>query len=251
MIDIFENLFNTLKKNNKTAKTNFLAVDVHSHILPGIDDGSKTMFESVKMVKEMQNLGYKKLIITPHTMSHRYKNNGEIILDKLEALRDALAHKNIEITIEAASEYYLDEFFLALLAKKDILTFGKNYVLFELSYTRAPKDLESVVFDMLLAGYTPVLAHPERFLHMHNDFTMYEKLKEHGVLFQLNINSLAGYYSRNVQKTAEKLVSRGMIDFLGSDVHKLEQIQILNTVMNTSQFQKIFEKNNIINNTLL
>jgi len=226
-------------------------VDVHSHLLPGIDDGSKAMFHSIKYVEAMHKLGYKKLIITPHIMSHRYKNNTKIIREKLEMLKDAVADHKIEIHLEAASEYYLDDYFLTLLEKKDILTLQGKYLLFEMSYTRAPADLEGIVFSMILAGYTPVLAHPERYIHMHDDFSKYEALKEQGVLFQLNLNSLAGYYSKKVQNIAKKLVNNGMVDFLGSDIHKMEQIETLEGVLKSSSFQKIFEKNRILNNELL
>ena len=220
-------------------------------MIPGIDDGSKAMFHSIKYISAMKDLGYKKLIITPHIMSHRYKNTSKIILDKLEILKDAIADHGIDIKLEAASEYYLDDYFLSLLDKKDILTIHDNYLLFEMSYTRAPVDLEGIVFNMILAGYTPILAHPERYLHMHNDFSKYKALKEQGVLFQLNINSLSGYYSKKVQTIAKKLVNKGMIDFLGSDIHKMEQIETLKATMNNQLFQKIFEKNKILNNRFL
>ncbi len=249
MIGLFKKISSHKKFKQKSESK--LYVDIHSHLLPGMDDGSKTMFESIKMIKKFQEMGYKKLITTPHIMSHRYKNSSQIILDKLEMLQDALYDKQIDIAVEVASEYYLDEHFLYLLNKKEILTFGKNYLLFELSYTRAPNNLEEVVFDILLAGYTPVLAHPERYLHMHKEFCIYESLKEHGVLFQLNINSLAGYYSKNVQTVAKKLIKKGMIDFLGSDVHKMEQIETLKKVLQSNTYYEIFEKNKIINNDLL
>ena len=250
MTSFFSKFFgkNTPAENAKQHK---IYVDVHSHLLPGIDDGSKAMFHSIKFVAAMQKLGYKKLIITPHIMSHRYKNTSEIILEKLDMLRDAVADHEIDIQLEAASEYYLDDYFLSLLEKRDILTLQGKYLLFEMSYTRAPADLEGIVFSMVLAGYTPVLAHPERYVHMHDDFSKYEALKEQGVLFQLNLNSLAGYYSKKVQNVAKKLVNRGMVDFLGSDIHKMQQIETLETVLNSPMFQKIFEKNKILNNKLL
>jgi len=226
-------------------------VDLHSHLLPEIDDGSKSLSESIILIDEFQKLGYKKLIITPHIMSHRYKNTSKIILEKLGVLRKALEENGIDILIEAASEYYLDEHFLSLLRKKDLLTFNHDHVLFEISYTQAPQDLEGIIFEIILAGYTPVLAHPERYLHMHNHFERYEALKEQGVLFQLNINSLAGYYSKNIKQIAEKLVAKGMVDFLGSDVHKMKHLETLKTMLSSPVYHQIFEKNRILNNTLL
>ncbi len=236
---------------SKPQKKRDLLVDIHSHLLPGIDDGSKTTYESVKMIKLYEKMGYKKLITTPHIMWHRYKNSSEIILEKLEYLKDALADHEIEIELEAASEYYLDENFAKLLEKRDILTFGDNYLLFEMSYTRAPKDLREIIFDMESAGYKPVLAHPERYIFMHENFENYEELKDLGVFFQLNLNSLAGQYSKNVQKIAMELSEHGMVDFLGSDVHKISQLETLQKVLSSQTLQHIFEKNEILNNRLL
>ena len=240
-----------LSSQKKGKKLHSLKVDIHSHLIPGIDDGSKTMFESIKYIRMMKELGYKKLITTPHIMSHRYKNTEEIILEKLEYLRDALQEHEIAIAIDAASEYYLDDYFLKLLKKGDMLTFGENYLLFEMSYTRAPKDLTDIVFEIEQAGYRPVLAHPERYLFMHDDFEEYEALKEYGVYFQINLNSLAGYYNKGAQKIAQRLIKEGMVDFLGSDLHKERQITTLKKVLQSREFQTIFEKNRILNDTLL
>ncbi|WP_457595328.1 tyrosine-protein phosphatase [Hydrogenimonas sp.] len=240
-----------LGKATSRKKQHTLSVDIHSHLLPGVDDGSKTMYESVKMIKAYKAMGYKKLITTPHIMWHRYKNSSEIILEKLEYLKDALADHEVDIEVEAASEYFLDEHFAKLLANKEILTFGDNYLLFEMSYTRAPKDLREIVFDIEMAGYRPVLAHPERYIFMHDDFKEYEELKELGVFFQLNLNSLAGQYSKRVQKIALELANRGMVDFLGSDVHKLSQTETLQRVLASDTLQQVFAKNTILNDTLL
>jgi tyrosine-protein phosphatase YwqE len=246
MTDFFKKLLNKPQRDRET-----LLVDIHSHLIPGIDDGSRTMYESIELIEAFKEMGYKKLITTPHIMQHRYRNSSEIILEKLEYLKDALLDHEIDIEIEAASEYYLDEYFRALIKKKEILTFNDNYVLFEISYSRAPNNLWEIIFELETSGYRPVLAHPERYLFMHDDFEAYEALKEHGVLFQLNINSLAGQYSKSIQKMAQKLVDRGMVDFLGSDVHELSQTETLAKMLQSDRLQKVFEKNTILNNTLL
>ena len=246
MTSFFSKIF-----SHKTRKKQPLLVDIHSHLIPGIDDGVKTTFEAVKLIREFEWMGYKKLIITPHIMSHRYKNSSQIILEKLEFLKDALADHEIKIELEAASEYYLDDYFMTLLEKRDILTFNDNHLLFEMSYTRAPTDLIDMIFEIEQSGYQPVLAHPERYVFMHNHFDEYKNLKEFGVLFQVNINSLAGYYNRQVQKIAQKLADEGMIDFVGSDTHKARQVEMLKEYIKTPQWQKIFEKNPIRNNELL
>ncbi len=237
-------------KSEKDLKVD-LDIDLHSHLIPGIDDGSKSMEDSIAMISRLKGLGYKKLITTPHTMSHRYPNSSNIILDGLFAVREELARRKIDIRIEVASEYYLDEHFLSLLRKKDILTFSGNYLLFEMSYVMAPADLSGMVFKMYEAGYQPVLAHPERYVFMHQDFSRYEALKEMGVLFQLNINSLSGYYSKEVKKVAERIASQGMVDFVGSDTHKMGQLDRLEAMRSSQLLRDVFENNTILNHTLV
>ena len=229
---------------------NILNIDLHSHLIPGIDDGSKSMQESIELIVEFQKLGYTRLITTPHIMSHRYKNNSKIILDGLEILKKELSKQKIDIQIEAAAEYYVDNHFIELLNNNDLLSFGDNYILFELSYSQQPLHLEQIIFDIQEAGYRPVLAHPERYLYFCKDFSKYERLKELGLFFQLNINSLSTYYSKVVQKTAYKLIDKGMINFLGSDVHHKKHMQNLINVRKTSHYKNLFSNNSILNNSL-
>ena len=237
-------------KNNKKIPYHYL-VDVHSHLIPGIDDGSQSMKESIFLIKSLKDLGFKKLIITPHTMSHRFPNTSQIILLGLQKLKAEIKKQNIDIEIEAASEYYLDEHFSDLLTKRDLLTFGDNYLLFEMSFALKPVNLEAIVFKIITAGYKPVLAHPERYLFMHRDLDLYAQLKELGVLFQLNLNSLSGYYSKPVQIIAYKLIKNGWIDFIGSDTHKEKHIEHFSKNLNSTLLKKIFKNNTILNEQLL
>lgn len=255
MNKILGKLFDKLIENPLDVKSELkpkieLNVDLHSHLIPGIDDGSKSMEESIALIVRLKELGYRKLIITPHTMSHRYPNTSNIIIDGLFAVREELARRKIDIVLEAASEYYLDDHFMSLLHKKDLLTFNGNYLLFEMSYAMAPANLTGMVSRIMAAGYQPVLAHPERYMFMHKDFPKYEMLKEMGVMFQLNINSLGGYYSKEVKKIAEKLSNRGMVDFVGSDTHKMGHLERLEKMLKSRLLQDVFENNTILNNTL-
>lgn len=227
-----------------------ITTDLHSHLIPGIDDGSKSMDDSIKMIEAFIAQGYTKLIITPHTMSHRYPNTSSIIEEGLAALKKELQRRNIIIELEAASEYYLDETVMALIEKRDILTFGDNYMLFEMSYVQPLHFLEEMVFEMKVAGYNPVLAHPERYMYMHDDFGKYERLKEIGLLFQVNIPSLGGFYSKAIQKAAKQIADAGMIDFIGSDAHKIRHLDALREVRVQKAYAKIFENNTILNHTL-
>lgn len=246
MINKIKTLF-----NKKHTYSQHYRVDIHSHLIPGIDDGAKTMQESVALVKSLKDLGFKKLVTTPHIMNHRYPNTREIILSGLENLKKELALAEIDIIVEAAAEYYLDEHFVELLHKKEILTFGDNYLLFETSYSLKPVNLEQTIFLIKSMGYKPVLAHPERYLYMHRDFNIYERLKENGVYFQLNLNSLGGYYSKAVEKVAKKIVKKGWVDFIGSDTHKQSHVQKFTKKFNSKSMRQVCEKNTILNSQLL
>ncbi len=248
-MDIMAKLgFNLFKSKKK--QEHFLQCDIHSHILPEIDDGSKSLEESLDMLQEMHSLGYKKLIATPHVMMDVYPNSREIILDKLAMLQEAANFFGLEITLQAAAEYYLDEQFMELIRKREILTFGKNYLLFESSYLDRPIFLEDAIFQMQAKGYIPVLAHPERYRYI-TDKSEYKKLKDLGVLFQVNLNSFVGMYGKSAKEKARYLADNSMVSFLGSDLHSKKQTEYLKKVFASGVINDIFEKNRILNNTLL
>lgn len=246
MLKSLSNFFQSTQSNIPV-----IHIDLHSHLIPGIDDGAKTMTDSVALIKDLKAFGFSKLITTPHIMHHRYPNSSKTILEGLEQLKEELARQKIDITIEAAAEYYLDDYFYSLLKQDDLLTFGDNYLLFEMSYVIAPADLDFIIYEMQSKGYRPVLAHPERYLYMHRNFDKYIKLKNSGVLFQINTNSLGGYYSKPVQKAALKLVEMGMVDLIGTDTHSKRHIIALEKVLGSKNYRKLFEKNSILNNTIL
>ena len=229
----------------------FIFADMHSHLIPNIDDGSKSLDESVDLIQSMKSLGYKKIITSPHIMGDFYKNTPEIILSGLTILKERLKVEHIDMQIEAAAEYYLDEWFIEKLNKgESLMTFGKNYVLFETSYMNEPAQLHQAIFLMRTLGYTPVLAHPERYVYLYGDFSAFKTIYEMDVLFQLNLNSLAGYYSKAAKQFAEKLIDNNMVDFVGSDCHGVRHLDVLKQVKQTSYYKKL-AKLNILNNSLL
>lgn len=238
------------KNNNTVDAVEILQTDIHSHIIPGIDDGSKSMGESIALLKEFEKLGYKKLITTPHIMDKAYNNSKESILLHLEELKSECKKENIKITIEAAAEYYVDEGFLKLLEKGELLAIDDEYILFETSYTNRPVDLESVIYNIKMAGYKPLFAHPERYKYIKNPEKEFSELKEQGALFQVNLNSFAGYYGKRAKKNAEYLNESSMINFLGSDVHSMSHIDSLKGILNTKTYNNIIMNNNILNNTI-
>ncbi len=228
-----------------------LKVDLHSHLIPGIDDGSQSMEESLKLLKGLEALGYEKVITTPHIMSDCYKNNASIILTGLDKLRKEAASEGVSLQIDAAAEYYLDEHFFDEMQKEHIMSIGGKYVLFESSYVSKPLQMEEMIFAIGQAGYTPLLAHPERYRYIKAPQKEYRRFKELGVLFQVNLNSFGGHYGQHAKAMANFLSEAGMIDFLGSDTHHLKHIKTLSGIFTMPEYHKIFEKNKIKNDTLI
>lgn len=227
-----------------------LVVDVHSHLIPGIDDGSQTMKESLVLLEALAAIGYKKAITTPHTMVDAYGNTKDSILQGLRTLQLEAQKYKIPIEIEAASEYYLDEGLLPLIGKNEILLIKNKYLLFETSYTHRPAQLEEVIFEILAAGHIPLLAHPERYRYI-TDPKEFKQLKELGVLFQVNLNSFHGHYGVHAKKHAHFLSQYGLIDFLGSDTHNRKQVVNLSKVLQSPEYAEIYRHNTIKNSTLL
>jgi len=248
----FLNIFGKKKHTLLSEPLNLglLQTDIHSHLIPGIDDGSKTMDESVYLVKSLYEMGYRKLITTPHIMTDYYKNTPEIILSGLDKLREKLQQENIDIEIEAAAEYMLDDGFEEKLMNGKLLTFGSNYVLVEMSYMVEPINLASLLFEMQMQGYKVVLAHPERYNYWHGQFNKYQEMKDRNVYLQMNINSLTGWYSEASRKIAEKLISEDMIQFLGSDLHNENYLNELKKSRHFAQLQGLLENPKVLNKTL-
>lgn len=215
-------------------------VDIHSHLLPGIDDGAKTIEDTIALISKMHSYGIKNFITTPHVLGDVYPNSSESIKAKLEEVKSALVKEGlIDIKINAAAEYMMDEQFVERLKNDDILTLKDNFILVEMSYFNAPYNLFDILFEIQLKGYKPVLAHPERYNFYHNDFETYYKLKKAGCLFQLNLLSLTQQYGSGVQKIAEKLLKLNMYDFIGTDTHHKNHLRLLNKIGTLKMKKKI------------
>jgi len=225
-----------------------LKVDLHSHLIPGIDDGAQNLEDSLSLISKMQELGYKKLIITPHIMVDTYPNREDDIKNRLLNLRDEVKKRGIDIQLEAAAEYYLDEGFLNHL--KNPLLISDTFLLFETSYISAPINFDEIIF-LINTNYTPLMAHPERYRYI-KDLKEYNRLKNMGVYFQIDINSIAGHYGKDAQKKSEYLINNGLVDFVGSDLHNQKHINnLINSLTKKNIWYNIFEKNEILNNRLI
>ncbi len=240
----FKSLF---KSKAYDSRRNPFKVDIHSHLLPGIDDGAQTLKQSIELIKQFHLLGYTKLITTPHVISDYYPNNREIITEKLYMVKQALKQEEINISLEAGAEYYVDMHFLNLIEEQNLLTFMKHYVLFETDYITKPIILEEIISNLLKKGYIPVLAHPERYHYLNNDIEAYKRLKALGVLFQINAKSLHNK-SKSTSNMAQQLINHGLVDFIGSDAHRMRDIKRLEHFLKSKTCQKMLKLNTIKNN---
>jgi tyrosine-protein phosphatase YwqE len=230
----------------------FIGVDMHSHLLPGLDDGLQNMEQTILFIRELKEFGYHKLICTPHIISDIYPNNPSTILPKLDLVREALQKENISIEIEAAAEYMIDvEFENYISAGKQLLTFGSNLILIEMSYVAPSPNVEKVIFDLRMKGFQPVLAHPERYIFYHNQFESYQRFIDLGCLFQINLLSLLGYYGKPIKTIAEKFVKNKMVDLLGTDMHHEMHLSALKDLASQKSFYKTLAGLEIQNKTLL
>lgn len=238
------------RKTSLPPKVPLLYVDIHSHLIPAIDDGSKSMEESILFLKKLESLGYKKVITTPHIMLDTYNNTKKSVLEGLYTLQEESKRQDISLLIEAAAEYYLDEGLLPLIQKKEILLIADKYLLFETSYVHRPIQLEAVISEILSLGYIPLLAHPERYRYI-DDPKEFHILKDLGVEFQVNLNSFTGYYGSHAKKHSHYLSKEGLINFLGSDTHNIKQLENLKYVLNSDIYKEVYLFNKIKNKELL
>ncbi len=214
-----------------------LGVDMHSHVLPGIDDGAQNVDESIVLVQAMMNLGIKKIIATPHIMVDYYRNTPETIGNALEILKNELQKQHLDIEIKAAAEHLLDEGFETLLDEGNVMPMTDNYLLFEMSFIDAHPNLIPLIQKMKDKGYKPILAHPERYPY----FTIEncENMKSWGCDLQMNTISLTGYYGAKTKEMAEAMVDFNLVDFISSDMHHPRHAAALERSLKTTYLEKL------------
>ncbi len=229
-----------------------LGVDFHNHVIPGIDDGSHSLEESLKMLKLWVELGFKKVIASPHVITALYPNTKDIILGQMHHLQEVIRENNLPIVFEATAEYHLDFEFRERLEKGELIPFGKsNYILVELPFQQPAFPIEEILFAIQTAGYNPILAHPERYLYLDANFKRFYDLKDRGLLFQLNMNSLTGIYGIPVKKIAQKLIKNNLIDFACSDAHHCNHLHELKNLYRNSHFNSLMNSGLLRNRELL
>ncbi len=232
----------------------FIGVDMHSHLLPGIDDGLQDIQQTIAFIPQLKSLGYQKLVCTPHILTDLYPNSKATILPKLDEVRKALKQAGVDIPVDAAAEYMIDHSFAELLStskKKELLTINNQYILVEMSYLAPSPNFEQVIFELRMLGLTPILAHPERYSFYHNQFESYERAVELGCKLQVNLLSLSGGYGPSVKKTAEKLFKKQMVDFLGTDMHHDQHLEMLQDLATRKDFYTTVSEASLLNKQLL
>jgi len=245
---MFSKLFSNT--NKQAADFGSLVTDFHSHLIPGIDDGCSTTSESLELIRQFADMGYSKLITTPHIQDEFFRNTPEIILRGLESLKQAVAKEGIAIELQAAAEYLIDDGFEKKIKEGGLLTFGQKHILVELSYFMDHPNLKSILFQLQIEEYKVILAHPERYSYWENKWDKFEELKERGILFQLNAVSATGYYGPSAKKMAGHFINNGMYDFIGSDAHNQAYMDAFGKCRYEKSIEKLLASGKIKNSIL-
>jgi tyrosine-protein phosphatase YwqE len=228
----------------------YLNADVHTHLLPGVDDGVRDFETALSCINEMKRNGINKIYITPHFQTHRFKNDEDDIKYRFDELQKQLGEYVSDIELQLAGEYLIDSGFEERLKTKNLLAINDKYLLVEFSFNQSMLGMEELFFDIQMKGYEVILAHPERYHYLNQDSKLLNNLKEQGVYFQSNIMSFGGFYGSESMKRAYQYVDKGWINFLGTDIHGKKYRDALVDVCKKSKFQKLLKKNTFLNNQL-
>lgn len=228
----------------------YLNADVHTHLLPGVDDGVRDFETALSCINEMKRNGINKIYVTPHFQTHRFKNDEDDIKYRFDELQKQLGEYVSDIELQLAGEYLIDSGFEERLKTKNLLAINNKYLLVEFSFNQSMLGMEELFFEIQMKGYEVILAHPERYHYLNQDSKLLNNLKEQGVYFQSNIMSFGGFYGSESMKRAYQYVDKGWINFLGTDIHGKKYRDALVDVCKKSKFQKLLKKNTFLNNQL-
>ncbi len=244
-------MFSFFRKKNNDVDFSALYADMHSHLIPAIDDGVPDMDTAITLITGMMNIGYKKIITTPHIYWDLYKNNNDIIQSGWEAVNNEIEKRRLAVDFYAAAEYLIDDHFDELLETDvPLLTLKENLVLVEFSFVQGPIELKRILFKLQIKGYTPVIAHPERYLYFTNDKKWYDEMKSAGCLFQVNLLSLTGFYGKAPVELAQYLIKKKYVDLLGSDLHNARHLDALRNYPATDLISRLVDSGTIQNHLL-
>lgn len=253
-MEFFAKIFGKGKREAKIrvlGKLAFLEVDMHNHLLPGIDDGSKSTMQSLVLIKGLQALGLNKFICTPHIMEGVYPNTKSTIVAAHAELQRGLLSSETNVEIYPAAEHMIDEGLATIIQKDNLCVMPGGYVLIEMSYLSESNAIFQTILDIQKLGYKPILAHPERYNYYHYNFDMYKRIKDAGCMLQLNLLSISRYYGTEVKVAAWTMIKSGMYDFVGTDLHHESHLAALEEVVEKYPVRDLLTTCDIKNPTLL
>ena len=228
-----------------------LGTDMHCHLVPKVDDGSKCVEESVECLKTLKAVGYNKVIITPHFQTPRFENDEDDIKRRYEELKRQATEAGVDIEmVGVAGEYRIDSGFKKRLENPRFLKISDKYVLVEFLLHQQMMGCDEMIFDMQMKGYEVILAHPERYPYLNVNGVRMEQLKNQGVFFQINVLSLGGFYGEEAKRRAYEMLERGWIEFMGTDTHNTMYAQALRDLSCNRKVEKVLEKYTFMNDTL-
>lgn len=231
------NIFHRKKENNQL----FYSTDVHCHILPGVDHGSQNVEQSIEMLRAERDMGITRVILTSHVTAETFENTPDTLRPAFEILKQAVAETEdiSHMKLYLSAEYRMDEFWDKQYTLGNQIAMPGNYILMENSFHQELLGLDELLFDLKVKGYKPILAHPERYIYYAQRKQRLEQLHNTGTKFQVNLLSLAGYFGQHCRETALWLVKHGMVDMLGSDMHGMEHVKVIQDYINSKEWRKL------------
>lgn len=231
------------KRVDFRGKFSFIGTDIHSHLLPGIDDGSPDLETSILLTDGLLELGFQQILTTPHIIADLYPNTPQTISTAYKELIHSNSFPIQKQHFSFAAEYMVDFQFEERIQQEKLLCFGvSNYLLIEMSYLVESPNIRQVIFNLLTKGYQPILAHPERYGYYHHKPDIYETLTDAGCELQLNLLSLAGHYGKPVQAIAQKLIKQGLYNWVGTDLHHAGHLTMLQQMASNTKMITLLEQ---------
>ena len=248
-------MFGLFKKKHKPVllsplDAKLIGADMHSHLIAGIDDGAQTLDDSVALISGLKQFGFDSFWTTPHVMSDFYRNSSDTIKNGAQSVTERLKVEGINAEIKPSADYYFDENFARLIRENDLLPIKGEYILFEFSYLNEPENPYALIREIRDLGYKPVLAHPERYPFYFGREEALKQVREYGVYFQLNMNSLAGHYGPQSLFAAHWMIEEGIVDFIGTDIHKVSHLDVIEKALRTEHLHKLVESGRLLNSQL-
>lgn len=238
------------KKNKQIYPLDWIGLDIHNHLLPGIDDGATSIEDSISLIKGLMGIGIHEAIATPHIMAEVHPNTQETIKNAYDTLVTALSDRNIAFDLGYAAEHMIDSELSSLIKEKKMCLLPNKHVLIEMSYLQESQNLFLIIQDLLGKGIQPILAHPERYNYYHHNFDIYRRIKDAGCLLQLNLLSVTRYYNDSVKTVALSLIKSGMYDFVGTDLHHKKHLNALEYLTTKYDTRSLLKNNPIKNKEL-